>query len=274
MNKKTQNQKNFTRISNTGPFRGILLTFHKNTNFESLQESLVAMTFKHPNFFKSNSDKSKCIIYYKHPYDAATVIEKYCNNLNFSICIYEDEISKTLSPNILYIQSSFNIGLSKLLSQLQGVIIYKGKDRIQVKFKNFKTAAIAQEEIGKEYKTKFCYISEVSDTKPKKPSTNNFSELEKISENITTLIENNPESISTIKNNLALAMETLKIKEMEFNREKIRATAENLDLANVSWDDQINLEESLAEYQNPETNSEGASKLITLIKNIIEKKKC
>lgn len=258
----------------TGPFRAVIVKLTENTNFIRFQETLTSMTFTHPNFYRSFNDKHKCVIYYKHPYDVATVIEKYNNNEDFCVSLFEDEISKNLSPNTLYLSCGMKADLAKIIKHLNGIVIRQGKMSMQVQFPDFKTTTIAQEELGRDVKAKFAYKSEIPTTEPILKETKKLVNLDNISEDISILIEKYPGNISALKNNLSTAMEKLKLKELEINRSKISKAAENLDLANVSWEDQITLEETIEECQKGTQSVEGVSRLKQLIQTIIDKKKC
>lgn len=144
-----------------GPFRGVIISFHQDTNFNNFKDDYFEMTFNHNNFYRTWSDKQKTIIYYKNPYDAATIISKFESNKNYHISLYYDQLSKTLHPEVLYITGTISYTLLPTIKQLQGRIITETKKGIQVKFKNCKNAAIAQEEIRKEFKVKFAYKSEI-----------------------------------------------------------------------------------------------------------------
>lgn len=58
-----------------GPFRGILITFPENPDFKEFHKIYPSLTFEHPNFYCSKSDKHKYIIYYKYTYDIAILID-------------------------------------------------------------------------------------------------------------------------------------------------------------------------------------------------------
>lgn len=140
-----------------GPFRGILIDYTNNINYHEFKEIYAELTFHHPNFYRSESNKYGSIIYYRYPYDAATSIDKYQNNPNFKISRYNDKLSKTLNPDILYIETKDYPQLYDSIQKLQGTVIRKQQIGIQVKFQSFKQTAIAYEELRKNHYVKFNY---------------------------------------------------------------------------------------------------------------------
>lgn len=181
-----------------GPFRGILVKFNGNINFDEFKETYAELTFLHPNFYRSENYKRRSIIYYRYPYDAATMIQKYLHNPNFEISIYYDDISKTLRPDILYIETKEFSKLNNMIKALQGTIIYQQQSGVQIKFKTFKQTSIAYEEMRKHFSVKFTYKTLVPEYEKQnnvngveesncEPSTiNQFSKLE---QDISTMLK-------------------------------------------------------------------------------------
>lgn len=170
-----------------GPFRGLILEYYDSIDFLEFNEIYADLTFKHPNFYRSESDKFKTIIYYKYPYDIATLIDKYQHNSNFKISIYNDKLSRALRPDILYIETKNYEQLGGTIKNLQGTIIHKQLAGIQVKFESFKQSAFAYEEIRKTHSVKFTYKSLV-------PKTNPVSEIEDKKPSLKEKVEEHTES--------------------------------------------------------------------------------
>lgn len=125
-----------------GPFRGVILRFNKEMDTEEIEKTLLEITLKHPNYHHSKGDAHKHIIYYKYPYDAAIVLEKYSHNTNFGISIHMDKLSRPLVSTILYIESKSTQQLIKSIASLKGKIIFRQLKGIQVQFENFKQTCI------------------------------------------------------------------------------------------------------------------------------------
>lgn len=89
------------------------------------------------------------------------MLDKFKNNQDFDIFLYHDSLSNSLCPDILYLAGQETPTLLRILHQLQGEIIKKTRIGIQIKFETFKNAAIAYEEIRKDYTVKFAYKSQV-----------------------------------------------------------------------------------------------------------------
>lgn len=222
-----------------GPFRGLIIKFRRNTNFENFQNILFNITFKHPNFYKSSRDKRKCIIYYKNPYDVALLLEKYRDNHNqdFSIYLWLDEISTTLRPDILYIAGKLSSELKNTLQQLQGSVITTNQAGIQVKFENFKQAAIAHEEIRKDKIVKFAYKSKVSYI-GRAQSTKSHSNIPLINE-VNNMVSKYKTLTLTMQEEFNYAIKPDKKDDQRKNMDKIKKASENLELANISWNQKI-----------------------------------
>lgn len=210
----------------TGPFRGVILTFNHNMNFDEYKYIHSEMTLKNPNYYRSESDKTKCIIYYKYPYEAATVLKRFEHNTNFKISLYFDKLSRSLRPDILYIQSKTTYDLMRLIVSLQGKIIYEQNTGIQAKFGNFKLAAFAYEELRKTHNVKFTYKSMVHNQSSNKnknyqqyPDPNKREKIFKIM--LETYMNCTPILQNEFKN--ALKEDNKQIRESQSERAKIAA---------------------------------------------------
>lgn len=159
-----------------GPFRGVLISLYNQTSLQEFQETYLKLTLEHPNYSHSEGDKHKVIIYYKYSYDAANILEAYGSDKNFHISLYNDKLSRTLHPEVLYIECTNTRHLHIILVNLGGDIINQTRKGTQVQFKSFKKASIAHEELRTQFNTKFAYKSEV----PILPSMRNI-EPEEIS---------------------------------------------------------------------------------------------
>lgn len=143
-----------------GPFRGLLLNFYKNIDPEDFREVFSKITFEHPNFVYSENNKKRCIIYYNNPYDVATVLEAYKDNNSFYMSLFYDKLSRTLNPEVLFIKKP-TTRVQNTIKLLKGKILTKNNFGCQIKFKKFKEAALAHEELRRETSVKFAYMSEV-----------------------------------------------------------------------------------------------------------------
>lgn len=262
-----------------GPFRGVLLIFHKDTNFNEFQKIQSKMTFQHPNFYKSTNDKHKCVIYYKNPYDAATVLDTYKENQNFRIYLYYDELSKSLRPDILFITGELTPRLDRILQQLKGTIIKQTTIGMQVKFAGFKEAAIAHEEMRKTHKVKFTYKSQVphDGINEPRPETSKFSEplAEERSETerrMNAMLQQYKELNLAMKNEFRNTIEKMKEKEKKTTLERIKEAASNLDFANVStWNQMMNEEENVSEESESwETMARSSDEMLEMHKTYKE----
>lgn len=242
-----------------GPFRGLVITFPKDKNLKEFIEIYSSITFEHPNFYYSKSDKYKCIIYYKYPYDVATLVSKYGSTTNLDFSIYYDELTKTLQPNVLYVVTkNVNMLLAKV-EQLRGTIIYKSRIGFQIKFEDFKAAAIAHEELRKDFTAKFAYRSEVNKYSNPRKITKTDEEKYQLKSDIKLLIQKykrNSEN-PAFKEELS----DLHRRQNDLNQRRIRQAAENLDFANISWNKAVDKEEEEGEAEKEEEES----------KNILEK---
>lgn len=256
-----------------GPFRGVLISFHAATNFDSFEEAYGSMVLKHTNFYKAFCDKHKCIIYYKNAYDAATVISKYRATSNFYISLYYDQISRTLHPEVLYVAEALTTDLSRMIEQLKGEVVSQSKMGIQIYFGSFKSAAIAHEELRRQYHVKFAYKSEVPNlSKPKpKPQTSDtqlvlpnvtaeevkaepensygtemFQVRSKIQDDISTLVLKYKSMTPMLMKELQLVTNQLNGNESKPNIDT-KKVSNNLERPNKSWNQEIDLEDKRAE---------------------------
>lgn len=223
-----------TRNQPKGPFRGLILTFFKNIDPQGYKDILSKITFEHPNYMYSENNKRRCIIYYNNSYDVATVLEAYRGDEHFNMSIFYDKMSKTLDPLVLYIKKP-NIKVLRVIHLLNGEIITKTNLGCQVKFENFKAAAFAHEELGRETSVKFAYISEV----PKSSYRTNLIEVEKneLQEDVQKLFEKYACYTPALRNEFKKSFEEL---EESQPKRKIRK------------------EETYEEQHNPEPSSSSA----------------
>lgn len=159
MRKQEGNQNMLPRI--IGPFRGVLLSLYDSADLHEFKSTYSRLTLEHPNYSHSEGDKRKIIIYYRYSYDAANVINAYSNDTNFDISIYYDTFSKTLHPEILYIEGVHPQQLNTMVRNLGGKVIHKTRRGVQAKFENFREAAFAHEELRQLFQTKFAYKSDI-----------------------------------------------------------------------------------------------------------------
>lgn len=245
-----------------GPFRGIILIFHKDTNFDEVEKIHSNITFKHPNYYRSTNDKHKCVIYYKNPYDAAMVIDTHKENPNFQVYLYHDELSKTLRPDILYITGELTSKLNHILQQINGTIIKQSRLGMQVKFESFKAAAIAHEEIRKNHSVKFTYKSQVPyliarESGPEAVKLNRSAkppklEYSKTGQSMNEMLKQYKDMSPAMKKEFRNTLE--KINENENNNRnlnRIQEAASNLDLANVSNWNKIMEDDNVSEESVP-----------------------
>lgn len=164
------NQKSFA--ATRGPFRGILIKFHQTTNFLDMQRVLYKLTLDHPNFVSSEMDKFKCIIYYKSPYDVATVLQNCSQHANFTIDIYFDKFSRTLHPHVQRIPAQFNEKIQDIIHAFRGRILVDDRKGCLIGFKNFIDSALAHEELRRITSVKFSYLSDVPSHSTQNTNTN------------------------------------------------------------------------------------------------------
>lgn len=139
-----------------GPFRGLIIKFHKNITPNELKDLLINITVLNPGFQSIKMDKQKCTAYYRFPYNIAEIMERYKDSQDFTINIYQDRITKHLHPEVLYIKSKT---IPNKLKHLGGRILIKNKYSLQVKFDNFKLTASAYEELHTENEVRFAFKS-------------------------------------------------------------------------------------------------------------------
>lgn len=269
-----------------GPFRGVLLTFHKDTDFKSFKDTYSKLTFNHNNFYKSISDRHKCIIYFKNPYDAATAIRAYKSDNNFSISLYQDQLSKTLHPEVLYIVGNICQALSKTITLLRGKVLTQSKVGVQAKFEDFRAAAIAHEELRKNVQVKFAYRSEVpnlQESSTELSSTthspcakitlrtiNKTPEAQiKIQDDIYELVAKHKDYMEYLKEELKYAVRELSDDEIEPNSSKTPDIPESPDSENISWNEQVLNEEKHQDLKNKEhKRSDNMAKLKKILEEM------
>lgn len=145
-----------------GPFRGLIITYNEDINLMEFQKIYNEITFQNQNFCFSHNDKHKHIIYYKYPYVVASIIEKYKTCKSFKMEIYQDNLTKFLCPDILFLKKlKMTAYLHHSIQQLEGQIIQEKKENVLIRFNSFHLAAIAQENLRITYNVKFAYKSEV-----------------------------------------------------------------------------------------------------------------
>lgn len=144
-----------------GPFRGLVIKFQPNSTLIELQRVLGKITLGHPNFINSTMDKYKSILYYKSPYDVAMIMDAYKDYNTFKMEIFFDKLSKTLHPEIIHIPPQHNENISNIIYSFRGKILIEDHKGCQIKFREFKDAALAQEELRKYTQPKFAYLSEL-----------------------------------------------------------------------------------------------------------------
>lgn len=221
-----------------GPFRGLIITTSRQNDLEPLKTLVNQLTFDHPNYLFSNNDKNKCIIYYRNPYDVATILDKYSSNSNYTVALYRDEISRSLHPRVLYITPTHNAGITQFIQELGGNIVSQNKFSIQAQFATFLQTTIAHEELRKECPCKFAYRSEVpqEEEEGKQSEAAGITDLRQILEQKNGAKSKNegsnnfsPNLIKEIKDVVA------RIHSRDENIKKIKNASKNVDLANVSW---------------------------------------
>lgn len=215
-----------------GPFRGLIITF-VNSDYNEFREIYPLLTFEHPNFYFCKSDKRKCIIYYKYPYDVATLISKFHNSTELHFSIYYDELTKTLQPDVLYVVTRDINKLLAKVEQLNGQIIYKTKIGFQIQFEDFKMTAIAHEELRREFSVKFAYKSEVNKYSNPVKITKQDEEKHQLKSDIKLLIQKYKGKAKTQE--CEQELNEIRRKQSGFNRERVQKAAENLEFANISW---------------------------------------
>lgn len=249
---KTQTQANTPAIR--GPFRALIISFLENNDFTEFKEIYPSLTFEHPNFHFCKSDKHKCIIYYKYPYDVATLISKYQNKVDLRFSIYYDELTKTLQPDVLYVVTKNTDYLLAKVEQLDGEIMYKTRIGFHIKFADFKTAAIAHEELRREFSAKFAYKSKVLKYSNPQKITKQDEEKYQLKNDIKLLIK----KYKGIAMNQECENElnAIRGRQRGFNQERIRKAAEDLSFANISWNNQIEDAQEEEENKDEESNAE------------------
>lgn len=233
-----------------GPFRGLIITFSKQTNFKEFYDIYPSISFEHPNFYFCKYDKFKCIVYYKYPYDVATLISKY--ETVFKCSIYYDELTKTLQHDVLYVVTTNTNKLLEKTKQLNGNILYKTQIGFQIKFEDFKMTAIAHEELRKEFSVKFAYKSEVNKHLNPIKITRFDEEKFQLKSEIKILLKKYEKSPT--ENQYQNEFKEFCSRENTIIHEKIKKVSENLELANVSWNDAIN--DSIENVEKVESDSE------------------
>lgn len=148
-----------------GPFRGIIITFGSKLDILELQATLTELTLSHPNYNHSIGNKKNIVIYYKYPHDVALILEscKYAGNWNIEV--YQDNLTRNLHPEILYVETKFKTKLSQAVSGLNGKITGTTKNGFLVQFKSFKNTTIAHEELRKLFPTKFSHRNRTEESR-------------------------------------------------------------------------------------------------------------
>lgn len=258
-----------------GPFRGILIEYNNNINFDEFKETYAELTFQHTNYYRSENYKNKSIVYYRYPYDAATMIVKHRNNPNFKISIYYDEISKTLRPDILYIETKDFSKVNVMIEALQGTIIYQQQSGIQVQFEDFKQAAIAYEEIRKHFLVKFTYKALV-------PKNDRQQNVIQVKESICEHEKSNIDQISELKQDISTILQKYSgwtpILKKEFQKafEEIYEEEKQDELQPPSYVSSSRITDESSDDNEGSKESitpiEVIAKLSNMYKNIIQKK--
>lgn len=155
--------------------------------------------------------------------------------------LYIDNLSKTLRPDILFILSDKNPRVASIIQQLDGEVILSTKKGIQVQFKSFKQAAIAYEELRRDYVIKFAYKSVIAADERELQQTQ---KPELLSRNIDLqgAIINYRELVPEVKTEFKKIIEKIEQDKKEYKLKKIEKAASNLDFANMSWNQQIDSE--------------------------------
>lgn len=233
-----------------GPFRGIIITFNQHSNPYNFIEIFPQLTIQHPNFSSYEGDKHKCIIFYKNPYDVAIVIDKYQKKENMKLSIFYDALSKSLKENTLYLEAIMTIEILQNIKSLKGTVTKRQLAGVQIEFPNFRFAAIAYEELKKIYPVKFAYksLNITTCSKQLEPimETNESSmdaNLIKIQDDIKNLLEKYKGWNTELKEEFQKAFANIIEGERKLNP-KIKKTAENLELVNISWNEIREEEES------------------------------
>lgn len=222
----------------TGPFRGLIILFEN--------------TFQHPNHYYSEVEKRKVVIYYKNPYDVATIIEKHEHNTNFKISILNDKYSSTLSPDILYITSKPNAKLIRQINQLNGRIIEKTRIGVLVQFQNFKSAAIAMEEMRRDFKIRFAYkTNKVFDQREESSFKRSEVEID-----VLKLFQKHKGCTAELEYDFRKA---LNIAKQENVHQKITKTSEKLELVNIS---RVDSSSDLSSQENENWNIAASSEFM------------
>lgn len=231
-----------------GPFRGLIIKFPRNTNYTDFLTIYPLITLQHPNYYFSKCDKTKCVIYYKHPYDIATLISKYENNPYFTISIYYDSMTRTLQSNTLYITALKVQNILPKLEQLNGVIVKSTRAGIHVRFEDFKSTAIAHEELRKDCVVKFSYKSchtHLELETMKLPGKNDY--IEDLRTNMKSMLENYHQWTPSVRKKFEDTFKELLTEQEEKIKDKIKRVAENTEMANISWIQTEQMEEPINE---------------------------
>lgn len=216
-----------------GPYRGLIIILPKNNDFTEFKELYPSLTFEHPNFYFSKSDKHKCIIYYKYPYDVATLLSKHQGRGDLKLSIYYDELTKTLQSDVLYVVTKNVDNLLAKIEQLNGTIIHKAKIGFQIQFEDFKMTAIAHEELRKDFSVKFAYKSEVNKYRNPIQITKENEEKYQLKKDIELLIKKYKKNSENQE--FKVELEGIRKRQKNIIYERIRRAGENLDFADISW---------------------------------------
>lgn len=246
--------KQFFKPKVGGPFRGLFIRFESSMGLGDFQGIFAEITFKHPNYLYCEFDKHKCLVFYKHPYDVATIMDKYKDNRSFHMSIYIDKLSKTLRPDILYILSAKTIKISNVLQQLNGQVIQQTNKSIQVQFDTFKQAGIAYEEMRKDYVIKFAYKSGIyTEYHDRKNQDAQEPQLFDRNATLQRALSNYEELVPDAKREFKKAIEEIHFKEKQICLKKIKKASSGLQLTNLSWNQEIDAEKVAKDSDESDT---------------------
>lgn len=139
-----------------GPFRALFIPFQDNIN--EILESIIKITFSNQHFECCIKNNDNIILYFTTPYETAKILQSHEKLINISL--YNDVLSETLNPCILYIKTENMKSLITTVTELDGTIILKNEYSIQAKFSNFIKTAEAHKILNTNHEVKFAYKSE------------------------------------------------------------------------------------------------------------------
>lgn len=164
-------------------------------------------------------------------------------------------MTRTLQTDTLYLTTNNIKLLLHKIQQLKGRIIYRSKMGFQIKFENFKIAAIAHEELRKQYSVKFAYKSEINKNSDTTKITKEDEEEYQLQQDMKIILKKYGEKSNTLKQEFESMCLEIQKRQKEINLVKIKKSSRNLELANLSWNTDQSSTDETDENKNIASNA-------------------